>query len=42
MRLQDRLGRTHIRIAVDSPDVPRLQFLDVQGNVVQTLTEQTN
>jgi hypothetical protein len=42
MRIQDRAGRTRIRIAVDSLDVPRLEFLDVQGNVVQTLPSQTN
>jgi hypothetical protein len=39
MRIHDRAGRTRIRIAVDSLDVPRLEFLDVQGNVVQTLPE---
>jgi hypothetical protein len=39
MRIHDRAGRTRIRIAVDSMDVPRLEFLDARGNVVQTLPE---
>jgi hypothetical protein len=39
MRIHDRAGRTRIRIAVDSLDVPRLEFLDEQGTVVQTLPE---
>lgn len=39
MRIHDHAGRTRIRIAVDSLDVPRLEFLDAQGNVVQTLPE---
>lgn len=39
MRIHDRAGRTRIRIAVDSLDVPRLEFLDAQGNVIHTLPE---
>lgn len=39
MRIHDRAGRTRIRIAVDSLDVPRLEFLDATGTVVQTLPE---
>jgi hypothetical protein len=42
MRIHDRAGRMRIRIVVDSLDVPRLEFLDVQGNVLQTLPGQTN
>lgn len=34
LRLEDTEGRTRIRIAVDSLDVPRLELLDEDGNVV--------
>ena len=40
MRVHDRAGRMRIRIAVDSLDAPRLEFLDAAGNVVQRLPEQ--
>lgn len=40
MRIHDHSGRPRIRIAVHSLDVPRLEFLDAQGNVVQTLPEE--
>src|SRR3712207_960678 len=40
MRIHDGAGNTRIRIAVDSLDVPRLEFLDARGNVVQTLPEE--
>lgn len=39
MRVHDRAGRVRIRIAVDSLDVPRLEFLDAQQHVIQTLPE---
>ncbi|HLM67496.1 MAG TPA: hypothetical protein VK358_08215 [Longimicrobium sp.] len=39
MRIHDQAGRTRIRIAVDSLDVPRLEFLDAEEKVVYTLPE---
>lgn len=39
LRIADRRGHPRIQLMVDSLDVPRLQFLDAEGNVIQTLPE---
>ena len=39
LRLNDTRGRPRIQLMVDSLDVPRLEFLDAQGNVVHTLPQ---
>jgi len=39
LRINDTLGRTRIRLFVDSANVARLEFLDERGRVVQTLPD---
>lgn len=37
LRMQDRSGRTRIRMYVDTLDVARLEFLDAEGRVISAL-----
>ena len=39
LRINDTRGRARIRLSVDSADVARLEFLDENGSVVQTLPD---
>lgn len=39
LRLDDTLGRTRIRLSVDSTDTARLEFLDAEGEVVLRLPD---
>jgi len=40
MQLMDSKGKSRIKMVVDENDVPKIEFLDEEGNVTYTLPPQ--